>query len=120
MDFQGLLEHRIDKRTDGRCVSPCSRPHTPLNGHAHDSPGWSRPLRVRDGNQFYMLDQEEVHPLLMSDRRPVSHRTKLLRRTVSVPADTRPHPESVLWTVVVLTTAEITAEGDSTVSKPDD
>ncbi|XP_027019293.1 ras/Rap GTPase-activating protein SynGAP isoform X2 [Tachysurus fulvidraco] len=79
---------------DGRCVSPCSRPHTPLNGHAHDSPGWSRPLRVRDGDQFYMLDQEEVHPLLMSDRRPVSHRTKLLRRTVSVPADTRPHPES--------------------------
>ncbi|XP_062842182.1 ras/Rap GTPase-activating protein SynGAP isoform X2 [Trichomycterus rosablanca] len=79
---------------DGRCVSPCSRPHTPLNGHAHDSPGWSRPLRVRDGDQFYMLDQEEVHPLLMSDRRPVSHRTKLLRRTVSVPADSRPHPES--------------------------
>ncbi|KAA0709878.1 hypothetical protein E1301_Tti024050 [Triplophysa tibetana] len=48
---------------DGRCVSPCSRPHTPLNGHvhAHDSPGWSRQLRVRDGDQFYLLDQEEVN-----------------------------------------------------------
>ncbi|XP_058609530.1 ras/Rap GTPase-activating protein SynGAP isoform X3 [Onychostoma macrolepis] len=79
---------------DGRCVSPCSRPHTPLNGHAHDSPGWSRQLRVRDGDQFYLLDQEEVHPLLMNDHRPVSHRHKLLRRTVSVPADSRPHPES--------------------------
>ncbi|XP_016359506.1 ras/Rap GTPase-activating protein SynGAP [Sinocyclocheilus anshuiensis] len=79
---------------DGRCVSPCSRPHTPLNGHTHDSPGWSRQLRVRDGDQFYLLDQEEVHPLLMNDHRPVSHRHKLLRRTVSVPADSRPHPES--------------------------
>ncbi|XP_059364885.1 ras/Rap GTPase-activating protein SynGAP-like isoform X2 [Carassius carassius] len=79
---------------DGRCVSPCSRPHTPLNGHTHDSPGWSRQLRVRDGDQFYLLDQEEVHPVLMNDHRPVSHRHKLLRRTVSVPADSRPHPES--------------------------
>ncbi|CAM4640949.1 unnamed protein product [Leuciscus chuanchicus] len=79
---------------DGRCVSPCSRPHTPLNGHTHDSPGWSRQLRVRDGDQFYLLDQEEVHPLLMNDHRHVSHRHKLLRRTVSVPADSRPHPET--------------------------
>uniref|UniRef100_A0A9J7YGN7 Synaptic Ras GTPase activating protein 1a n=2 Tax=Cyprinus carpio carpio TaxID=630221 RepID=A0A9J7YGN7_CYPCA len=79
---------------DGRCVSPCSRPHTPLNGHTHDSPGWSRQLRVRDGDQFYLLDQEEVHPVLMNDHRPVSHRHKLLRRTVSVPEDSTPHPES--------------------------
>uniref|UniRef100_A0A672PT17 Synaptic Ras GTPase activating protein 1 n=1 Tax=Sinocyclocheilus grahami TaxID=75366 RepID=A0A672PT17_SINGR len=30
----------------------------------------------------------------MNNHRPVSHRHKLLRRTVSVPADSRPHPES--------------------------
>ncbi|KAG1929568.1 ras/Rap GTPase-activating protein SynGAP [Pimephales promelas] len=87
-------ERESGRHGNGRCVSPCSRPHTPLNGHTHDSPGWSRQLRVRDGDQFYLLDQEEVHPLLMNDHRHVSHRHKLLRRTVSVPADSRPHPET--------------------------
>uniref|UniRef100_A0A9J7Y2V3 Synaptic Ras GTPase activating protein 1a n=1 Tax=Cyprinus carpio carpio TaxID=630221 RepID=A0A9J7Y2V3_CYPCA len=36
----------------------------------------------------------QVHPVLMNDHRPVSHRHKLLRRTVSVPEDSTPHPES--------------------------
>ncbi|XP_043576207.1 disabled homolog 2-interacting protein-like isoform X5 [Chiloscyllium plagiosum] len=71
-DVRGPLTHRIS----------CGKLH---HGHAI----WNTKFCVVTDGQLLLLDKEEIHPLLLQERRAESCRARLLVRTVSVPSESQ-------------------------------
>ncbi|XP_048469417.1 ras/Rap GTPase-activating protein SynGAP isoform X2 [Rhincodon typus] len=69
-DVRGPLTHRIS----------CGKSH-------HGRAIWNTKFCVVTDGQLLLLDKEEIHPLLLQERRAESCRARLLRRTVSVPSE---------------------------------
>ncbi|XP_032905060.1 disabled homolog 2-interacting protein isoform X2 [Amblyraja radiata] len=69
-DVRGPPTHRIS----------CGRSH-------YERAIWNTKFCVVTDGQLLLLDKEEIHPLLLQERRAESCRARLLRRTVSVPSE---------------------------------
>ncbi|XP_072516535.1 ras/Rap GTPase-activating protein SynGAP [Salminus brasiliensis] len=50
---------------------------------------WNPKFCVVADGQMLLLDQEEVHPLLLQERRADTCKVRLLRRTISVPVESQ-------------------------------
>ncbi|KAG1959138.1 ras/Rap GTPase-activating protein SynGAP [Pimephales promelas] len=50
---------------------------------------WNPKFCVLTDYQMFLLDREEIHPLLLQGNRTDTCQTRLLRRTISVPVETQ-------------------------------
>ncbi|XP_051893406.1 uncharacterized protein si:dkeyp-72a4.1 [Pristis pectinata] len=69
-DIRGPPTHRIS----------CGRSH-------YERAIWNTKFCIVTDGQLLLLDKEEIHPLLLQERRAESCRARLLRRTISVPSE---------------------------------
>ncbi|MGH0149756.1 UNVERIFIED_CONTAM: hypothetical protein FKN15_019514 [Acipenser sinensis] len=59
-------------------------------GHPFSEPTvWNPKFCIVTDGQLLLLDKEEIHPLLLQERRAETCKARLLRRTISVPADSQ-------------------------------
>uniref|UniRef100_UPI001EAEB671 ras/Rap GTPase-activating protein SynGAP n=1 Tax=Oncorhynchus gorbuscha TaxID=8017 RepID=UPI001EAEB671 len=66
--------------------------HWMSSGHPYDERTvWNPKFCVVTDSQMLLLDKEEIHPLLLQERRSELCQVRLLRRTISVPVETNFH-----------------------------